>query len=63
MQVKSMLLIKLKKCTVKKFSPTISVKSEMLQIGNIKVLISDLGGHQAGMGDVFLQLRRDYFCS
>lgn len=44
---KTTLLLKLKTDTVHTVAPTLSVREEFLQIGNMKVTISDLGGHAA----------------
>lgn len=44
---KSTLLFKIKNDTINTLGPTSSVKPEVIQIGNMKVRVSDLGGHQA----------------
>ncbi|KAI5167197.1 GTP-binding protein SAR1 [Nematocida sp. ERTm5] len=44
---KTTLLLRLKTDTVHTVAPTQSVREETLQIGNMKVTINDLGGHEA----------------
>lgn len=43
---KTTLLLRLKTDTIHTVAPTQSVREETLQIGNMKVTINDLGGHQ-----------------
>jgi len=43
---KTTLLLKLKTDSIHTVAPTLSVREETLQIGNMKVVVSDLGGHE-----------------
>lgn len=55
---KTTLLLRLKTDTIHTVAPTTSVREEKLQIGNMKVTISDLGGHEAarlGWASYFVQ--------
>ncbi|KAI5159740.1 GTP-binding protein SAR1 [Nematocida ausubeli] len=55
---KTTLLLRLKTDTVHTVAPTQSVREETLQIGNMKVTIKDLGGHEAarlGWNTYFMQ--------
>ncbi|OAG31939.1 GTP-binding protein SAR1 [Nematocida displodere] len=55
---KTTLLLRLKTDSIHTVAPTLSVREETLQIGNMKVTISDLGGHETarlGWGTYFVQ--------
>lgn len=55
---KTTLLLRLKTDNVHTVGPTLSVREETLQIGNMKVTISDLGGHETarlGWSTYFVQ--------
>lgn len=55
---KTTLLLRLKTDTIHTVAPTLSVREEKLQIGNMKVTISDLGGHETarlGWSSYFVQ--------
>ncbi|KAI5181929.1 GTP-binding protein SAR1 [Nematocida sp. AWRm80] len=55
---KTTLLLRLKSDTIHTVAPTLSVREEPLQIGNMRVLVSDLGGHHTarmGWNKYFMQ--------
>lgn len=55
---KTTLLLRLKTDSIHTVAPTLSVREETLQIGNMKVTISDLGGHETarlGWSTYFVQ--------